>query len=145
MTSDIGKIEVRELMTPVVRTLRRNDQLTIADELMRAQRIRHLPVLDEDGEVCGVVSQRDLFRGALAKALGYGETAQHKLRSLLLVKEVMSTHVVTIGPHEPLANAARLMLEHKIGCLPVVDAGRLLGILTESDFLALALPRTPGA
>jgi CBS domain-containing protein len=126
-------------MTPVVKTLRRNDQLTLADDLMRAQRIRHLPVLDEDDLVCGVVSQRDLFRGALAKALGYGQTAQQKLHSLLLVKEVMSTSVVTIGPHEPIANAARAMLEHKIGCLPVVDGERLLGIVTESDFVALAL------
>jgi len=142
MTSAPSKTEVRHLMTPVVQTLGRNDHLTLADDLMRAQRIRHLPVLDEQGIVCGVVSQRDLFRGALAKALGYGETAQFKMHSLLLVKEVMSSSVLTIGPHEPLANAARLMLEHKIGCLPVVDGEKLLGILTETDFVALALERS---
>ena len=139
MASALGRIEVRRLMTPVVRTLQRNDQLTLADDVMRAQRIRHLPVLDEDGVVCGVVSQRDLFRGALAKALGYGQTAQQKMHSLLLVKEVMSTTVVTVGPHEPLANAARAMLEGKVGCLPVLDGERLVGILTESDFVKLAL------
>lgn len=133
------KYTVRELMTPVVRTLGCNDELTHADELMTAQRIRHVPVLGEDGCVCGVVSQRDLFRGALAKALGYGRTAQQRMHSLLRVKEVMSASVVTIGPHEPLANAARLMLEHKIGCLPVVDGDHLLGILTEGDFVKLAL------
>ncbi len=105
-------------MTPVVQTLRRNDQLTLADDLMSAQRIRHLPVLDEEGLLCGVVSQRDLFRGALAKALGYGATARQKMHSMLLVKEVMSTSVVTIGPHEPLANAARLMIEHKSAACP---------------------------
>jgi CBS-domain-containing membrane protein len=126
-------------MTPVVRTIGRNDQLLIADELMTTQRIRHVPVLDDDGLVCGVVSQRDLFRGALAKALGYGQTAQQKMHSLLRVKEVMSSSVITIGPHEPLANAAHLMLENKIGCLPVVDGEKLLGILTESDFVKLAL------
>lgn len=139
MTSALGKIAVQRLMTPVVKTLQRNDQLTIADDVMREQRIRHLPVLDEDGLVCGVVSQRDLFRGALAKALGYGQTAQQKMHSMLLVKEVMSTTVVTVGPHEPLANAARLMLEHKVGCLPVLDGEKLVGILTESDFVRLAL------
>ena len=139
MTSALGKIEVQRLMTPVVKTLQRNDQLTIADDVMREQRIRHLPVLDEDGLVCGVVSQRDLFRGALAKALGYGQTAQQKMHSMLVVKEVMSTSVVTIGPHEPLANAARLMLEHRIGCLPVLDGEQLVGILTDSDFVKLAL------
>ncbi len=134
-----GKSTVREIMTPVVETLRRNDQLALADDLMRAQRIRHLPVLDEDGRLCGLVSQRDLFRGALAKALGYGETAQRKLHTMLLVKEIMTNDVVTIGPHEPLANAARLMIEHKIGCLPVVDADTLLGIVTETDFVARAI------
>lgn len=142
MASEFGKVEVCALMTPVVQTLRRNDRLTLADDLMQAQRIRHLPVLDEDGIVCGVVSQRDLFRGALAKALGYGQTAQQKLHSMLLVKEVMSTTVVTIGPHEPLGNAARLMIENKIGCLPVVDADKLLGIVTETDFVKLALARS---
>lgn len=139
MSSALGRIEVQQLMTPVVKTLQRNDQLAIADDVMREQRIRHLPVLDEDGLVCGVVSQRDLFRGALAKALGYGQTAQQKMHSMLLVKEVMSTTVVTIGPHEPLANAARLMLEHKVGCLPVLDGEKLVGILTESDFVKLVL------
>lgn len=139
MTSALGKIEVQRLMTPVVKTLQRNDQLTIADDVMREQRIRHLPVLDEEGVVCGVVSQRDLFRGALARALGYGQTAQQKMHSMLLVKEVMSTTVVTIGPHEPLANAARLMLENKVGCLPVLDGEKLVGILTESDFVKLAV------
>lgn len=139
MTNALGKTEVQRLMTPVVKTLQRNDQLTIADDVMREQRIRHLPVLDEDGLVCGVVSQRDLFRGALAKALGYGQTAQQKMHSMLLVKEVMSTTVVTIGPHEPLANAARLMIENKVGCLPVLDGEKLVGILTESDFVKLAL------
>lgn len=139
MTSALGKIQVQRLMTPVVKTLQRNDQLTIADDVMREQRIRHLPVLDEDGVVCGVVSQRDLFRGALARALGYGQTAQQKMHSMLLVKEVMSTTVVTIGPHEPLANAARLMLENKVGCLPVLEGEKLVGILTESDFVKLAV------
>ena len=139
MTSALGKIQVQRLMTPVVKTLQRNDQLTIADDVMREQRIRHLPVLDEDGVVCGVVSQRDLFRGALARALGYGQTAQQKMHSMLLVKEVMSTTVVTIGPHEPLANAARLMLENTVGCLPVLEGEKLVGILTESDFVKLAV------
>ncbi|HEY8514082.1 MAG TPA: CBS domain-containing protein [Candidatus Binatia bacterium] len=132
--------EVRHLMTPVVRTLHVDDRLEVADDIMAMQRIRHLPVVDERGVVCGVVSQRDLFRGALAQALGYGRTAQQKLHSTLRVKEVMSPHVVTIGPFEPIANAARLMLEHKIGCLPVVEGQRLVGIVTETDFVKLALP-----
>jgi CBS domain-containing membrane protein len=66
---------VQDIMTSEVTTLKRNEKLTIADDVMQLGRIRHLPVLDDDEqEVVGIVSQRDLFRGALAQALGYGHT-----------------------------------------------------------------------
>ena len=126
---------VRDLMTAEVATLRRNDKLSIADDVMRLGRIRHLPVLDDEDQVVGIVSQRDLFRGALARALGYGAHAQQKLLDQLLVKEVMSNEPVSIGPDASLIDAARLMLERKIGSVVVIEEGRLVGILTESDFV----------
>ncbi len=126
---------VRDLMSSEVTTLRRNDKLSIADDVMRLGRIRHLPVLDDDEQVVGIVSQRDLFRGALARALGYGAHAQQKLLGQLVVKEVMTNDPVTIAPDVPIAEAARLMLKQKIGALVVVEDGRLVGILTESDFV----------
>lgn len=126
-------------MTRDVTTLGRNDKLTMADDLMRLGRVRHLPVLDDDGqEVVGVLSQRDLFRGALAQALGYGDHAQRKMLDTFVVKEVMRTEVITTTPDELLTTAARTMMERKIGCLPVIEGGRLAGILTEGDFVALA-------
>jgi CBS domain-containing membrane protein len=129
---------VRDLMTRDVTTLEANDELTVADDVMRLGRIRHMPVLDdEDRRVVGIVSQRDLFRGSLVRAFGYGEAAQRRVMKTIPVKEVMSSQVVTIASDAPLAEAARLMVERKIGCLPVVDAGELVGILTESDFVAL--------
>jgi len=130
---------VRDRMTSEVVTLTRNDQLSIADDVMRLGRIRHMPVLDEDERLVGIVSQRDLFRGALARALGYGAHAQQKLLGQLLVKEVMTNDPVAIGPDAPLAEAARLMLERKIGALPVVEDGRVVGILTEADFVKRCL------
>lgn len=126
---------VRDLMTSEVATLKRNDHLNIADDLMRLGRIRHAPVLDEGGELVGIISQRDLFRSALARCIGYGEHAQEKLLGQLYIKEVMATDVVTIGPDEPLADAAQLMFDRKIGALVVVESGRLMGILTEADFV----------
>jgi CBS domain-containing membrane protein len=128
-------------MTRDPKTLGRNDQLPLADDLMKQERIRHLPVLDDDGELVGIVSQRDMFRGALAHALGYGETAQRRMLGLLVVKEVMTTQVVTVGPDAPIADAARTMVDRKIGCLPVVEGGRLVGILTESDFVEMLASR----
>jgi CBS domain-containing protein len=128
---------VKNVMTKEVSTLGRNDTLDLADEVMTLGRIRHLPVLDE-GRVVGVVSQRDLFRSALAVALGYGENAQKRLLRTIRVKEVMSEPAITVSPEATAKEAARLMLEHKIGSLPVVDGHTLVGIVTETDILRYA-------
>lgn len=132
------ELKVRDVMTAEPTTLKRNDKLTLADDIMRLGRIRHLPVVDDDGQVLvGIVSQRDLFRDALAQALGYGKHAQRKILDTLSVKEVMAGDVVTTTPDASLVAAAKLLAQRKIGCLPVVENGRLVGILTEGDFVAL--------
>ena len=132
------KLKVRDVMTADPTTLKRNDKLALADDIMRLGWVRHLPVLDDDGQkLVGIVTQRDLFRDALAQALGYGKPAQRKILDSLAVKDVMATAVVTVRPDASLVYAARLLTERKIGCLPVVENGRLVGILTEGDFVAL--------
>jgi CBS domain-containing protein len=128
---------VKDLMTREVATLELNDKLRIADDVMKLGRIRHMPVLDEAKAIVGIISQRDLFRGALARCIGYGEYAQQKLLDQIVVKEIMSQNVATVAPDAPLQEAARLMLERKIGCVVVAEAGRLAGILTESDFVKI--------
>ncbi len=127
---------VRDVMTHEVATLERNDRLSTADNVMRLGRIRHMPVL-EDGNLVGLVTQRDLFRGALLKTLGYGSKAEQTMLDTLAVKEVMATDLVTIAPDATLQEAAQIMIERKIGCLPVVENEKLVGILTEGDFVAL--------
>jgi len=130
-------VYVRDMMTKEVATLELNDKLRIADDVMKLGRIRHMPVLDDEQQIVGIVSQRDLFRGALARCIGYGDYAQQKLLDQLVVKEVMTRNVATVSPYAPLHQAARLMLERKIGCVVVADEGRLMGILTESDFVKM--------
>jgi CBS domain-containing protein len=125
---------VKDIMVKEVSTLGRNDTLDLADDIMTLDRIRHLPVLEE-GQVVGVVSQRDLFRSALAAALGYGEKAQKTLLRTIRVKEVMSEPAITVSPEATVKEAARLMIEKKIGCLPVVERHALVGIVTETDIL----------
>ena len=134
-------VSVREVMTRDVVTLERNDKLLVAHDLMQLGRIRHLPVVDEEGRLAGIVSQRDLFHSGLIKALGYGSHAQRQALDMVVVKEAMRTEVVTTTPDAPLRDAARLMLERKIGCLVVVDGQQIVGILTESDFVKLAAGR----
>lgn len=79
-----------------VTTLKRNEQLMLADDIMHRERICDLPVLDDGGQqLVEMAIQRDLFRGALAHALGYGQHAQRKVMDSLLIKEVMSTDAIT--------------------------------------------------
>jgi CBS domain-containing protein len=129
-------LRVSDFMTKDVITLNRNDSLSTADDVMRLGRIRHLLVVHDDGELAGVLSQRDLFLGGLLRALGYGAHAKAQALSTMVVKEAMVADPLTTTPNTPLEDAARVMLDNKIGCLPVIDKGKLVGIITESDFVA---------
>jgi acetoin utilization protein AcuB len=128
---------VSDLMTKEVVTIDANEPLSFADDVMQLGRIRHMPVVNEEGDLLGILSQRDLFRGALARSLGYGRHAQDKLLDMLRAKEVMKSDVQTTQPDATIEEAAELMLKKKIGCLVVIEAQQIVGILTESDFVKL--------
>ena len=127
---------LREIMTTEVTTLGRNDSLQLAQDIMTLGRVRHFPVL-EDGELAGVMSQRDLYKASLGSVMKYGEKAQREFLDTIAVKEVMNYPPVTIAPQASVQEAARLMLKEKIGCLPVLDKDELVGIVTETDMLQL--------
>lgn len=129
-----SKITVRDIMTSDPHILEAGDVLDLADDLMTMARIRHIPVL-ERGKVVGVLSQRDLFYSALVKAMGFGQREQKDLMKTIRAREVMSQPVVTIAPDVSVKEAARLMAENKIGCLPVVEGQRFIGLVTETDML----------
>ena len=128
---------VRDIMSAEVTTLGRNDTLLLAKDIMNLGRIRHFPVVEDD-EVVGVVSQRDLYRASLGTVMQYGEKAQRAFLESVAVKEVMADPIA-IGPDATVRDAARLMLEHKIGCLPVLEDNRLVGIVTETDMLQVVV------
>ena len=127
-------LTARDLMTPNPATLDRNETLDLPDAIMNLGRIRHMPVV-EDGKVVGVLSQRDLFRSALIAALGFGRKTTGTLIKTIQVKEVMSQDVITIAPNASVKEAARVMIEKKIGCLPVVENEKIVGLITEADIL----------
>ena len=135
MTSE--PLRVADIMSQDIRTLGRNDKLSIADDIMKQGRIRHMPVVDADGIVCGVLSQRDLFRGVLLRSLGYGSRLEDKLLDSHPVKEAMAEGLHTATPDMLATEAARIMMENKVGCLPVLEDDKLVGIVTESDFVKL--------
>jgi acetoin utilization protein AcuB len=106
-----------------------------ARELMRRNRIRHLPVMEGE-RLVGIVTDRDIRLSLLSPATTLWEA--NYLAARLAVREVMSRSVITIGPDQPVADAVQLMLKHKIGALPVVEDERVVGIITETDFRAIA-------
>jgi CBS domain-containing protein len=127
-------LTVRDIMTRDPIILGRNDTLDLAEDIMNLRRIRHMPVVDE-GSIVGIVSQRDLFRSALVTALGFGRKTQTAVIKTIKIKEIMTEHVITISPDVSVKEAARVMIDKKIGCLPVVDGENLVGLLTETDIL----------
>jgi CBS domain-containing protein len=127
-------MKVRDLMTRDVTTIGRNDTLAVAEELMKTRRFRHLPVVEEK-RLVGMLSERDLFHAALSTALNFGQKAQQEFLKTILVKEVMTDEVVSIGPEAEVKDAARLMLDRRIGSLPVLEGAKLVGILSETDLL----------
>jgi acetoin utilization protein AcuB len=129
-----NEIKVREVMMKGPVTLQSGDILDLANDVMTLGRIRHLPILD-NGKVVGVLSQRNLFHSALVTALGIRPKERKELLKAIRVNEVMSAPVITVSPDARLKEAARMMMEKKIGCLPVVENDTLVGLLTESDIL----------
>ena len=125
---------VRDLMRREVVTLEAAESLDVAEGIMRLGRIRHLPVVRGE-RVVGILSQRDLFRATVSSLLQLRGDAERQWLASIPVEAVMTPGVFTVGPDIPLRAAVRIMVEKKIGCLPVVDDGRLTGLLSESDCL----------
>jgi len=129
---------VRDIMAQNPATLDRNETLDLAESIMNLGRIRHMPVVD-DGKIVGILSQRDLFRSALITTLGFSRKVTGTLIKTIKIKEVMTEKVITISPDANIKDAARQMMDKKIGCLPVVEGDRLIGLVTETDMLRYVL------
>lgn len=128
-------LRVRDLMTWEVVTVLPMTDTETAWNLMSERDLRHMVVVDADGDLVGVVSHRDLLRHALIEQPDLPRYVERALLEKSLVREVMVSPAVTIDPEQDAAEAARILFENKIGCLPVVEGGRVVGILTESDFV----------
>jgi CBS domain-containing membrane protein len=128
-------IQVRDLMTDTVFTLRPQDDLAALYDLMDARHIRHVPIVDRERDLVGLVTHRDLSRSALGPQEDAPLSLQREMLRRRKVREIMATEVDTIEPDEDLRVAAQMLIENKIGCLPVVEGTHLVGILTESDFV----------
>jgi acetoin utilization protein AcuB len=128
---------VRERMSKNPYTI--SPETPVADALrrMREIHIRRFPVLDKGGKLVGIVSEKDLLYASPSPATTLSMHEMHYLLAKLSVAEVMKRDVVTTTEDTPVEDAARIMTDRKIGGLPVVREGRLVGIITESDLFKL--------
>ncbi len=127
--------QVRDLMTPNPYTLGPRDTLASLYDLMDTHRIRHVPIVDQDEELVGLLTHTDLAMSALSSWSDLPLSQERDLLQRRRVREIMITEIETVEPDRPLRDAAATLFENKIGCLPVVEGSRLVGILTESDFV----------
>lgn len=128
---------VSDIMTTNVVTIREEDNLELIEGEMQSFRFRHMPVVDE-GKLVGVVTHRDLLR-ASASVFDPGQAQKTAaIRAQFFVADLMTRNPITVQPTTPIGQAAKLMNDHKIGCLPVTDDhGTLVGIVTSADMVSL--------
>ena len=126
---------VRQLMTGALITARPDMPVLDARHLMIEKSIRHLVVTSESGELLGIVTDRDIRLNLPSQATSLSVWEMNYLLTRLTVGTVMTSSVITVGPDREARDAAQLMLDHRIGALPVVDGGHPIGIVTETDLL----------
>ena len=128
-------LKVRDLMTTEVVALNPDDDLGTLRDLMVDRHVRHVPVVDADGEIVGLVTHRDLLRSSLIEQADTPLFIEQAMLTRTRVRDVMTADVETVPADADLREAAQIMFENKFGCLPVVEGRRLVGILTEADFV----------
>jgi acetoin utilization protein AcuB len=123
---------VSDWMTRKVLTVGPDDSVSDAIELIRGKGVKHIPVI-KDSRLKGIVSDRDIKDFSPSKATTLDVYELHYLLAKTRIKEIMKSTVVTTSPNTPVEEAAMLMYDRRIGCLPVVEGGRLEGIISDRD------------
>jgi CBS domain-containing protein len=127
---------IEAIMSTDLITLPPTANLADARKLMQSNRIHHLPIVEEDMELVGLITLTNVLAGT-DSSLRDPENRIHA--SDICIKDVMVTDLATVDPHASLRQAALFLEKHNIGCLPVVTNGRLIGIITDTDFVAVAI------
>lgn len=128
---------VRNVMTQKVVTVSPDTSLTEARSMMTRMAISKLPVISKSGEVVGIITKNDLAKAAPSEATTLDVYELGYLLSKLKVDKVMTRRVITVDENEVIEEAARIMVDNQVGCLPVMSSGIMVGIVTESDLFHL--------
>jgi CBS domain-containing membrane protein len=132
-------ITVDEFMTSDLCTLSGTDSIDDARKIMTEKHIRHIPVTDNDGHMLGLVTQRDVLAATEPEFAMRDKNVSEDSDSGIMLSDIMIRDVNVIKETDSLRQAALYMQSHKYGCLPVVSDNRLIGIITDSDFVTIAI------
>ena len=132
-------LKVKDIMTAEVFVLHATQTLELVRSLMRIKHVRHVPIVEPDNTFVGLMTHRDLLAQTISHLAEVDDEEQEYLDRHIHIMNIMKKDVLTVDPEMDLCQAITLLLEHKYGCLPVVSGGKLVGIVTEADFLNLTL------
>ncbi|MEO2279254.1 CBS domain-containing protein [Pseudoalteromonas pernae] len=127
------------IMTTDLVTIAPDATLHQAHEVMREHNIRHIPVVDEDQQLLGMLTQKVMIAQVMKIISVFGASALERKEKQTLVSEIMSTDFDSVAPQEPLIDIAKFFLTNRHGCMPVVSDDKLVGLLTSSDFVRLCV------
>lgn len=123
-------------------TISASERLSTVEDIMTLGHVRHMPVV-QGGKLVGVVSERDLLRASLSNLSRHRHEERRAFLHVVEIARVMSAPPVVIDPEATVEEAARIMADRKIGCLPVVEDEELVGLVTEKDVLHWVAGRAP--
>jgi len=132
-------LKVKDIMTTEVFVLHSTQTLELVRSLMRIKHVRHVPIVDQDNVFVGLVTHRDLLAQTISHLAEIDEEEQEYLDRHIHIMNIMKSDVLTVDPELDICSAISLLLDHRYGCLPVVSDSKLVGIVTEADFLKLTL------
>jgi CBS domain-containing protein len=131
-----GYYRVAQFMTTDIFTVQADDPVELVADMISWRRIQHVPVEDARGQLVGLVTYRAVMRHLAERAKGAGVGTRDPRGTS--VTEIMKTQVITVSPDTTTLQAVALMRQHGVGCLPVVQDGHLVGMITEDDFMGIA-------
>ena len=130
-------LKIKDIMTSEVFVLHASQTLELVRSLMRIKHVRHVPIVEPDNTFVGLMTHRDLLAQTISHLADVDDDEQEYLDRHIHIMNIMKTDVLTCDPEMDVCDAISLLLDHKYGCLPVVEDGKLVGIVTEADFMKL--------
>lgn len=140
-------LKVKDIMTTEVFVLNSTHTLELVRSLMRIKHVRHVPIVDPDNAFVGLITHRDLLAQTISHLADVDDEEQEYLDRHIHIMNIMKTDILAVDSEMDVCTAITQLLENKYGCLPVVENGKLVGIVTEADFLELTLTllqKSPG-